>query len=140
LDPQFLLGTGMIIAGAVLRWVCFRTLGKLFTYEVTVQKDHKLMTSGPYSIVRHPSYSGILLVVSGIIIWQSGPTSWTRLSMILNHWAGKALAAVCATWLAAFGIGAVKRAHTEDTLMRKEFGERWTEWASRTYLLIPWVY
>ncbi|KAF9063403.1 hypothetical protein BDP27DRAFT_1368047 [Rhodocollybia butyracea] len=116
------------------------TLGKMFTYEVSVQKDHKLMTGGPYSIVRHPSYFGMILIASGVFIWQSGPASWTRLSGILNHWRGKALVAVCAAWMTALVLGAVKRVHTEDTLMREEFGDQWTEWASRTYLLIPWVY
>ncbi|KAF9063405.1 hypothetical protein BDP27DRAFT_1368049 [Rhodocollybia butyracea] len=140
LGPQFLLGTGLVIAGAVLRWFCYRTLGKMFTYEISVQKDHKLITSGPYSIVRHPSYSGILLIIGGVFIWQSGPASWTRLGEILDHWEGKALVAVFAAWLGIGGIGVVQRAYTEDMLLRNEFGGQWTEWASRTNLLIPWVY
>ena len=46
------LGIGLVVLGATLRLSCYRTLGKLFTYEVVVQKKHMLVTSGPYSIVR----------------------------------------------------------------------------------------
>lgn len=48
----FLIGTGLVIAGGALRWYCYRTLGVMFMFEVTIAKEHKLITSGPYGVVR----------------------------------------------------------------------------------------
>ncbi|KAJ3839817.1 hypothetical protein EV361DRAFT_945380 [Lentinula raphanica] len=141
LDPYFCIGTGLIIAGGALRWSCYRTLGKMFTYEVSVQKEHKLITSGPYSFVRHPSYAGVLLIIAGLFIWQGGPNSWMRQSGILTSWAGKGFAAVCAAWLGTLGMGGINRTRTEDAILAKEFGEQWSEWAARVpYLLFPYIY
>lgn len=55
-SPAFLIGTLLVISRGLLRWSCYRYLGKMFTYEVPVQEKHYLVTSGPYSVVRHPSY------------------------------------------------------------------------------------
>ncbi|KAJ3879230.1 hypothetical protein F5051DRAFT_326382 [Lentinula edodes] len=144
LDPYFCIGTGLIIAGGALRWSCYRALGKMFTYEVAVQKEHKLVTSGPYGIVRHPSYTGILLIIAGLFIWQGGPNSFMRQSGMLASWTGKAFAAGCALWLGTLGASffmMISRAHTEDVLLVNEFSDQWKEWATRVpYLLFPYIY
>ncbi|KAJ4465446.1 hypothetical protein J3R30DRAFT_2676061 [Lentinula aciculospora] len=141
LDPYFCIGTGLIIAGGALRWSCYRTLGKMFTYEVAVQKEHRLITSGPYGVVRHPSYTGVLLIIAGLFIWQGGPNSWMRQSGILASWAGKTFTAACAAWLGTLGLGGISRTRTEDVLLANEFGVQWKEWATRVpYLLFPCVY
>ncbi|KAE9402952.1 hypothetical protein BT96DRAFT_917890 [Gymnopus androsaceus JB14] len=138
---SFLIGTSLIIAGGALRWACYRTLGKMFTYEVSVQKEHKLITSGPYGVVRHPSYSGVLLIITGLIIWQSAPCSWMRQSNICSTWGGKIFVGACATWLGTLGLGGVLRARAEDDILSKEFGDQWKSWAARVpYLLVPFVY
>ncbi len=49
----FLCNTG----GCLLRSWCFNTLKEYFTFNVTIQKDHKLITTGPYSLLIHPSVS-----------------------------------------------------------------------------------
>src|SRR6185437_16196584 len=54
-----------IIFGGVMRGVCHRHLGKFFTWEQSIYKDHQLITSGPYSYVRHPAYSGLICVGIG---------------------------------------------------------------------------
>lgn len=48
----FLVGTGLVIAGGVFRWYCYRTLGAMFTFEMTIEEGHELVTSGPYGVVR----------------------------------------------------------------------------------------
>jgi len=40
----------------------------MFTFEMSIRKNHKLITSGPYAIVRHPSYVGVILVASGLML------------------------------------------------------------------------
>src|ERR1051326_3672929 len=46
-----------IIGGSLLRLWCFKCLKEFFTFNVTIKKDHKLITTGPYSILVHPSVS-----------------------------------------------------------------------------------
>ncbi|OAX34700.1 ICMT-domain-containing protein, partial [Rhizopogon vinicolor AM-OR11-026] len=57
--PALIAGCCMCVIGAAVRSHCYRTLGRLFTFELSIRQDHKLVTSGPYSIVRHPSYTGV---------------------------------------------------------------------------------
>ena len=40
----------------------------MFTFEMSIRKDHMLITSGPYGVVRHPGYTGFLLVVIGMLL------------------------------------------------------------------------
>ncbi|KAF9058757.1 hypothetical protein BDP27DRAFT_1342988 [Rhodocollybia butyracea] len=129
-----------ILSHLFLRLFSFQTLGTMFTFEVSIQKHHKLVTSGPYSVVRHPVYSGGFLMYAGLLIWQSGPSSVTRQSEIFNYWGGKALLSACIMWMATTALGVIHRMTKEDDLLQKEFGNEWAEWASHTSRLIPWVY
>jgi protein-S-isoprenylcysteine O-methyltransferase Ste14 len=54
LEVEFFL---CAIGGASLRLWCFKCLQKFFTFNVTVKKDHKLITTGPYSLLVHPAVS-----------------------------------------------------------------------------------
>ncbi|GBE89902.1 hypothetical protein SCP_1702280 [Sparassis crispa] len=67
LTPPFLFGFSLMILATLLRVWCFVTLGPLFTYEVTIKHGHRLITSGPYSYVRHPSYSAVFLMLLGAV-------------------------------------------------------------------------
>jgi protein-S-isoprenylcysteine O-methyltransferase Ste14 len=62
----FFLGVAILVAGSLLRRHCFRVLGAFFTGAVTIQEDHRVVDSGAYRWVRHPSYSAALLLVLGI--------------------------------------------------------------------------
>ena len=62
----FFVGVLTLIAGSLLRRHCFRVLGTFFSGSVTVQADHRVIESGAYRWVRHPSYSAALLIVLGI--------------------------------------------------------------------------
>lgn len=54
---------------------CYCELGNLFTFEVSIRNDHKLIQSGPYHTVRHPGYLGVLLSVAGVSCWNACPVS-----------------------------------------------------------------
>jgi protein-S-isoprenylcysteine O-methyltransferase Ste14 len=77
-SPFFVAGALTAISGNLLRQWCFRELGTLFTFEVTILPDHKLVTSGPYSYVRHPSYTGIYMTLLGPTLMALSPGSWLR--------------------------------------------------------------
>jgi hypothetical protein len=58
----------LIAAGIALRAWSIATLGRFFQYQIQVQRGHRVVTGGPYRYVRHPSYSGIALVLAGIAL------------------------------------------------------------------------
>ncbi|KAJ7923243.1 hypothetical protein B0H13DRAFT_1477462, partial [Mycena leptocephala] len=57
-SPLVAIGTALIANGAILRLFCYRALGQYFTFKTAIARNHKLVTTGPYSIVRHPAYTG----------------------------------------------------------------------------------
>ncbi|OBZ69403.1 hypothetical protein A0H81_10657 [Grifola frondosa] len=59
----------------VPRVTCYRYLGHFFTFELALRADHRLVTSGSYSIVRHSSYSAVLVVAVGIVMLHLSPGS-----------------------------------------------------------------
>ncbi|RXW18263.1 hypothetical protein EST38_g7593 [Candolleomyces aberdarensis] len=86
--PQFYLGSTLLLSGALLRLWCFRELGRFFTFVATIQKDHKLITSGPYAYVRHPAYSGLALSLIGFVGCHLTPGTWLRECGLLDTRAG----------------------------------------------------
>ncbi|EPQ61335.1 ICMT-domain-containing protein [Gloeophyllum trabeum ATCC 11539] len=140
ITPTFLAGWLLTVAGGAVRYWCYRTLGRMFTYQLSIRKDHRLVTSGPYAFVRHPSYTGLLLVAAGINLLLFSRGSWVRESGVLGTPAGKAWlvnwVGVNTAWPMVIG-----RAPREDEMMKRQFGKEWEEWAARVpYKLIPWVY
>lgn len=64
--PWEAAGLGVFFLGTALRWWAIRHLGRFFTVNVTVADDHRVIDTGPYRLVRHPSYSGLLLQFAGL--------------------------------------------------------------------------
>lgn len=72
------VGLALMIAGMVLRAWSVRTLGRFFTVTVDVADDHRVVDTGPYSLLRHPSYTGMLVVYLGI---GAAMDSWVTLAV-----------------------------------------------------------
>lgn len=134
INPLFLIGVLAVILGTYIRLDCFQTLGHLFTINLTVHPEHKLITSRFYAYVRHPSYTGSLLVVAGITLshltqgsglMSCGPFRIPGAAMLV--WA------LWWTWSLCIVIG---RADAEDKMMRKLFGAEWETYAAR----VPWSF
>ena len=136
---SFLVGCLLAVAGGIIRLACYRELGTLFTFELSIRKDHKLITSGPYAYVRHPSYAGLIFLYSGWCLCHLSPGSWLRecsgLPLLGNM--SYALVTICFmshVWLI------VVRTQKEDEMLRKEFRD-WDDWAKRVpYCLIPYIF
>ena len=141
LPPAFVLGCMMTAASGALRLACYKTLGSLFTFELTLRSDHRLVTSGPYAFVRHPSYSGVVLGVLGTLLVHFGPGSWWAEAGWLGTLAGRVYA-ICWCGMEAYVLSSIMaRAPTEDALLKKQFGAEWDEWAARVpYRVIPGVF
>ncbi len=63
----------LVILAALIRRECYRTLGHMFTFKVVLQRDHRLVTTGPYSVVRHPGYAAFITLVCGVIMAHAPP-------------------------------------------------------------------
>ena len=63
-----LFGLVFLFLGVILRLIVITNLGKYFTVDVTIKKDHQLKTDGFYKYVRHPSYAFSLLTFLGLAI------------------------------------------------------------------------
>jgi protein-S-isoprenylcysteine O-methyltransferase Ste14 len=147
----FLFGTALVMCGTHLRLAAKRALGQHFTYEVLVHRKHTLVTSYPYTLVRHPGYvGGGIAAVGGDVALILAPGSWIR-EVLWPLWVrqsgmiGHILAAVFILGppvIHALMLGGlVARVPGEDRLMRETFGPEWTAWAKRVpYKLIPGVY
>ncbi|KAA1476058.1 ICMT-domain-containing protein [Dentipellis sp. KUC8613] len=138
LTSLFLVGAAFVIAGSLIRLWCFRTMGRLFTYRLTLRDQHRLVTSGPYAIVRHPSYTGAIMKAGGMLLVLFSPGSWWyeigRYSPV-GKAAAAAFVAVCTV-----GMQYYTRGKTEDQFLRRQFGKEWDAWAERVpYRYIPGV-
>jgi protein-S-isoprenylcysteine O-methyltransferase Ste14 len=115
------LGVMLFAGGLLLRWWAIITLGRFFTVDVVVEKDHEVVERGPFRVVRHPSYTGVLLAFVGF-------------ALTLRNWG--AILVVLAPIFAAF----VRRMNVEEEALSRALGERYTEYMKRTKRLIPGVY
>ena len=71
--PYCILGTALAVIGGVIRYACYRELGNFFTFEMSIKRGHRLVTTGPYACARHPGYTGVLCTVLGIFIIHTTP-------------------------------------------------------------------
>ena len=137
----WLAGCALMVCGASLRLWCYRALGRFFTYELTVKKDHALVTSGPYAIVRHPAYAGSLLIGIGALMLHLSPGSWYRECVGWDTVWSKMLVGLWGIEVLGVPLGLTRRVNTEDEVLRREFGQTWDAYAKRTpYRLLPFVY
>ena len=114
------LGVALFAAGGALRlWPVF-VLGRRFSGLVAIQPGHTLVTDGIYSLIRNPSYLGLLVLGFGwALAFRSG--------------VGILLAALNIVPLVA-------RIRSEEALLRTQFGQEYQEYCARTWRLVPGVY
>src|SRR5213079_2193074 len=114
-------GVVLFVAGLLLRWWAIITLGRFFTVDVTIEKAHELVDRGPFQIVRHPSYTGVLL-------------SFVGLALSLRNWA--ALLVI----LIPIGAAFIHRMNVEEDALSRALGPCYAEYTKRTKRLVPFVY
>jgi protein-S-isoprenylcysteine O-methyltransferase Ste14 len=115
--PTF--GALLVAAGlGIALWARWH-LGRNWSGWVTVKEDHALIRSGPYRVVRHPIYSGLLLAFLGT-------------ALAIGEWRG-----VVAVGLALFGF--VLKIRVEETRMRETFPE-YEDYRRRSAALIPLLF
>lgn len=119
-DTLFWLGIALIYAGIAFRLYAIHTLGAWFTTTVAISPQQTVVDSGPYRLIRHPSYTGILIIFCGFALTC---VNWLSLFLIV---AG-----------ALIGLG--YRIHVEERVLREQLGVPYREYMRRTKRLIPYV-
>jgi protein-S-isoprenylcysteine O-methyltransferase Ste14 len=121
-SPWFrLIPIPLIVAGLVVRWVAIFSLGKAFSANVAIRDSQALYRSGLYSIVRHPSYSGMLLIFLAIAV---ADRNWLSAAIVLIFPAAALL----------------YRIHVEEAALNQAFGVQYAEYSRTTNRLIPGIY
>jgi protein-S-isoprenylcysteine O-methyltransferase len=115
------LGLGILAAGLTVRWTAILTLGRYFTANVAIQTGHQLVDGGIYRLLRHPSYTGLLMAFLGI-------------GLAHDNWIS--LAALMLPVTAAV----LNRIAKEERSLRTALGEPYAAYCARTKRLVPWVY
>ncbi len=114
------LGVVLFGAGGALRLWPVYVLGHRFSGLVAIQPGHTLVTTGIYSVIRNPSYLGLLVNSLG----------W---SLAFRSGAGVVLTALLIPPLVA-------RINSEERLLRSEFGAAYAAFCARTWRLVPGLY
>jgi protein-S-isoprenylcysteine O-methyltransferase len=117
----YLFGFLMFLGGLILRWYSIGYLGRYFTVDVSISTEHKVIDSGPYRYVRHPTYAGALLAFLG-------------LGFCFGNWLSILFMTV--PIIAAF----LWRIRIEESALIDALGEDYRAYAQRTKRLIPFVY
>ena len=106
--------TSLGVAVAIWARYC---LGQYWSARVTLKQGHQLIRSGPYALVRHPIYTGMLLAATGT-------------ALVVGEWRG------------VLAVGLILAAHSykaqrEEGLLATEFGEEYASYRQSTGFLLP---
>ena len=112
------VGLGVFASGVALRGWSIRTLGRHFTWELGIRNEHVLVTGGPYRVLRHPSYTGAMLLFAGT-------------QVLLGSALGLALA------LVGFPLYYRRRIADEETMLADALGAPYSAWCARTWRMVP---
>lgn len=121
LPPMFwsqAFGLTFVLAGVVLLIWARRLIRGMYSGHVEVTSDHKLIVSGPYHYVRHPSYAGFVLIALGIAVGYGSITGMAAILFLLLP-------------------GLAYRIRTEEHLLENHFGEEFRAYARQVKKLIP---
>jgi protein-S-isoprenylcysteine O-methyltransferase Ste14 len=114
------VGVIVFIAGTMLRmWPVF-VLGNRFSGLVAIQPGHRLVTTGIYGVIRHPSYGGLLM----------GSLGW---SLVFRAGTGVLLTALTL-------LPVLARIHAEEAMLQSHFGAEYDAYRARTSRLIPGIF
>jgi protein-S-isoprenylcysteine O-methyltransferase Ste14 len=115
----FWIGTAITAAGLGFSAWARVHLGRNWSATVTVKQDHELIRTGPYAIVRHPIYTGLL---SGFI----------GTALAIGQWRG--VVAVAIVFVAFW-----RKLRLEERWMSETFGEDYRRYRAHTKALIPFL-
>jgi len=116
---QRVFGAFAIAVGAAL---IFWTVASFSSWRIRAKLDrgHQLATNGAFRLLRHPIYTGVNIIALGSAVWVSSTLAWCAFVLVT--------------------LGSDLRARTEEALLKRAFGSRYTEYSRRTKRFIPGIY
>jgi protein-S-isoprenylcysteine O-methyltransferase Ste14 len=119
------IGIGLVfsvlLGGILLRWWAIHCLGKFFTVNVAVHTGHKVINTGPYMLLRHPSYTGLLMEILAVALAYQNLIS---LAIIM----------IPTTFIL------LRRIRHEERVLKRALGDDYRQYLQQTYTLVPFVY
>jgi protein-S-isoprenylcysteine O-methyltransferase Ste14 len=112
-----LAGALLALTGSLLAAWAKTRLGPLFSPQLGVQQDHRLVTSGPYAVVRHPIYLGIIDFIIGTALFLNDLALLVVGALFVLYFAGQI--------------------RVEERQFAAHFGKEWDDYAARTPALMP---
>lgn len=116
----YLVGLALLIVGLGFAVLARAWLGRNWSGTVTLKQGHELIRSGPYALVRHPIYSGLLLALIGTAV-------------VVGRW--RALIA-----FVLFLAGLLVKMRKEEQFMREQFGEQYARYRAEVPALVPFLF
>jgi protein-S-isoprenylcysteine O-methyltransferase len=120
---RFVRAAGVVVflGGVALRLWSMRALSRAFSYDIKVVEGQELVRRGPYRLLRHPSYTGLLLWSAGFALWNPSLP-------------GFALLVVLTVEEVAFRI------RVEERVLEEHFGDAWRRHVEATWAVVPMVW
>jgi protein-S-isoprenylcysteine O-methyltransferase len=119
-DWAYYLGISLMSLGVVVRQWAIAVLGRFFSLTVKVAEDHKVIDKGPYRVIRHPSYTGVLITFIGL------------------GFAVQSAGAILVL-LALYGLAFGYRMSVEERTLLAELGKDYGDYMKRTKRIIPFL-
>jgi len=112
------IGLFIVVVGFLVRWISILQLKKAFTVDVAIGKEHELKIDGLYKYLRHPSYLGLLLIMTGF-------------SICMNSFVSVMVVVIPMFLVLQYRIS------VEESLLIKAFGDRYIAYKATTSKLFP---
>lgn len=105
--------------GFAFAWWARIHLGRFWARNVSRKADHRVVDTGPYALVRHPIYTGIILATGATAVLKATPFAWAGVVVMTAGWYVKA--------------------RLEERFLRGELGDAYAAYAARVPMLVPFI-
>jgi protein-S-isoprenylcysteine O-methyltransferase Ste14 len=116
-----IIGLMIMMIGIVIRYWAAKTLGVYYTRTLRIEGQHPVIKEGPYRVLRHPGYLGVMLLLIGAGI---ATTNWLPITV---------------TPIAMF-TGYFYRIHFEEKMLQSTLGQPYIDYMRQSWRLIPYIY
>jgi protein-S-isoprenylcysteine O-methyltransferase len=115
------VGVGLMLSGIALRFWATQALGRFYTRTLRIADDQPVINRGPYKVVRHPGYSGALVL-------------WAGAGLATLNWvaAGVVIVGMCGVYC--------YRIQCEEVMLRSTLGQPYDTYRTQTWRLVPFIY
>ncbi|MBI9018090.1 MAG: isoprenylcysteine carboxylmethyltransferase family protein [Phycisphaerae bacterium] len=120
-DAISLIALAFMIGGLTVRTWAVYTLGQYFTMQLKIHDEHRIIRTGPYKYLCHPSYSGAFLTYFGTTVF-------------LHSWFSMIIAGIILSF--AF----LRRMHFEEKMLIDRFGDEYRDYCKSTKKVMPWLW